>query len=130
MHELKTPLTSIIATVDLLQEQVKDPLQTRMVQNILRSSVNLEQRVNELFELARGELGLIKIEPVPLDMGRLIIEIAAEITPVAQEKGLKLRTEIPAAALTVGRQKPLRQVLINLLGIQSSSHPGRDYHQV
>jgi signal transduction histidine kinase len=130
VHELKTPLTSIIATVDLLQEQVKDPLQTRMVQNILRSSVNLEQRVNELFELARGELGLIKIEPVPLDMGRLIIEIAAEITPVAQEKGLKLRTEIPAAALTVGRQKPLRQVLINLLGIQSSSHPGRDYHQV
>jgi PAS domain S-box-containing protein len=117
VHELRTPLTSIIASSDMLGEQLKDPLQQRLLQNILRSSVNLEQRVNELFELARGEIGLLKIEPAVFDIHRLIEEIAAEMEPVVAGKGVKLRTEVPAGELPVmGDRSRLKQVIVNLSG--------------
>jgi PAS domain S-box-containing protein len=117
VHELRTPLTSIIASSDMLGDQLKDPMQKRLLQNIRRSSVNLEQRVNELFELAKGEIGLLKIEPAVFDMQRLIEEIAAEMEPIVAFKGIKLRTEVSAEELPVmGDRSRLKQVILNLTG--------------
>jgi signal transduction histidine kinase len=116
VHELRTPLTSIIACSDLLEEEVKDEIQLKLVQNIRRSTLNLEQRVSEMFELARGELGMIKINPVPLDMNLLIQEIIAEMNPLTL-KDVLLRSEVPEIIVPVmGDRSRLRQVLINLVG--------------
>jgi signal transduction histidine kinase len=116
VHELRTPLTSIIASSDLLEGEVKDPVQLKLVQNILRSSLNLAQRVNELFELARGELGLIKINPVSFDINVLIQELTSELGPVAAGKGVLLKAEISPDELTVVADRDrLRQVIVNLL---------------
>ncbi len=117
VHELRAPLTAIIASSDMLGEQIKDSLQQRMLQNIRRSSVNLEQRVNELFELARGEMGLLKIEPAVFDLRRLIEETAAELEPVITGKGLKLRVGVSPGELPVsGDRGRLKQVIVNLAG--------------
>jgi signal transduction histidine kinase len=117
VHELRTPLTSILASTELLQEQVKDGIQVALVNNIQRSSVNLEQRVNELFELARGELGLITLESRPLEMTQVIREIAAELNPVVEEKGLYLVLALPSHCPSiVGDKSRLRQILTNLIG--------------
>jgi signal transduction histidine kinase len=51
--------------------------------------LNLENRISELIELARGEVGLIKIIPAPLDMEMLIRKLS-RICPVAAGKGLSL----------------------------------------
>jgi signal transduction histidine kinase len=116
VHELRTPLTSIMASSELLEEEIKEPVHLKLVQNIRRSSSNMEQRVNELFELARGELGMVKIDPRPFDMGRLVREATAELAPVAAEKGLVLRSNLPAISLPViGDEGRLKQVLINLV---------------
>jgi signal transduction histidine kinase len=116
VHELKTPLTSIMACSELLEEQLKDEIEIRLIQNIRRSSSNLLQRVDELFELARGELGLIAINPASLDMNGLIREIVAEMSPLTSQKGLLLRSELPESSLPViGDKDRLRQVIINLV---------------
>ena len=39
--------------------------------------------VVELFELARGEIGLLKIDALDLDLGVLIEEVATEMSPIA-----------------------------------------------
>jgi len=115
VHELRTPLTSIIAGTDLLTNLVKEPTPQRIFQNIQRAAHNLDQRVTELFELARGEVGLIKLKTSPLDLGRLIEEITDEISPLAGNKGLILETDCLPGLRVLGDKDRLRQVMSNLL---------------
>jgi len=117
VHELRTPLTAIKLSGELLEEQVKENIQVSLVQNIQRATVNLEQRVNEMFELARGESGLIKIEPEPLDMVKIINEIINEMKPAASGQNVTLKAEIHDSRITVmGDKSRIRQILMNLIG--------------
>ena len=119
VHELRNPLTAIISSSNELKEneQLDEKIRIALVENICRASTDLEQRVNELFELARGELGLLEIHPELLDMNQLIQEISAEMEPVAAKKGIKLfwRLSDPPSQVW-GDKTRLRQVLSNLLG--------------
>jgi PAS domain S-box-containing protein len=114
VHELNTPLTSILASSELLELEVGDKTLQALVQNIRRSSRNLEQRISELIELARGEVGMLKINAMPLDIGELITEIVSEIKPVAEGKGLQIELELEKLPVVLGDRSRLRQVLANL----------------
>jgi signal transduction histidine kinase len=116
VHELRTPLTSIIAASDLLESIVADPTHLALARNIQRSADNLSKRVNELFELARGEVGLLKIDAEILDLCLLIEEVVAEFQPVASQKGLTLTSDCQRDINLNGDKNRLRQVLINLIG--------------
>jgi PAS domain S-box-containing protein len=119
VHELRNPLTAVISSSHELEEHtdLDENIRMALVRNISRSATDLEERVNELFELARGELGLLEINTESLDMNRLIREIGAEMAPVAASKGLQLSWQTAEeTALVRGDKKRLRQVLSNLLG--------------
>ena len=116
VHELKTPLTAIISSSDLLREQVHDKTLSAVVGNIWRGSLNLERRINELIELARGEIGMLKIDPKPIDISQLIQDVVSELTPIASGKGLSMIFEMQKLPLVQGDSNRLRQVMINLLG--------------
>jgi len=116
VHELKTPLTAILASGELLEMETRDSTLNSLVQNIRRSSLNLERRINELLDLARGEIGALHIESEPMDIKKLILEIILEITPIARQRGLILGTEVhDGLPFVQGDKNRLRQVLINLL---------------
>jgi len=116
VHELGPPLTSIIASTEMLEDLVDDTTRTKLVKNVIRSSFSLEKRVNELLDLARGDLGVIRLETERFDMNLLIREVVEEMTPLALEKGLVLRTVLGKTPLpaTVDTKR-IRQVLLNLL---------------
>jgi len=116
VHELRTPLTSIIASGELLESQVKETIQKSLVNNIQRSADNMEKRVNELFELARGEMGMLDIQPEPMDINLLISEIISEISPIAQGHHLELRADLsPGKLMVFGDRNRLHQVLTNVV---------------
>jgi len=115
VHELKTPLTSIVASVDLLESLIKDPVPLKLLGIIQRSSDNLANRVNELFELARGEVGLLKIDAAEMDLCVLIEEVVTEMNPIASQKGLKLSGDCLHDIKLTGDKNRLRQVLSNLI---------------
>jgi PAS domain S-box-containing protein len=116
VHELRTPLTSILASGELLDSQVQGAAQSAMVRNVRRASQNLEQRINELIELARGETGMLKINPMPTDFAEVVNEITAEMTPIANAKGLSLNVKIGEdIPLVLGDRSRLRQVISNIL---------------
>jgi two-component system clock-associated histidine kinase SasA len=115
VHELRTPLTSIVASSDLLESVVKQPIELSLTRNIQRAAHNLEQRVSELFELARGEVGLLTIEPLALDLCLLMDEVVAELGPVAKQKGLSLAGECTLGLEVMGDKGRLHQVISNLL---------------
>jgi signal transduction histidine kinase len=115
VHELRTPLASIIACTDMLGDIVAEPVQQSLSKNIRRAANNLDQRVAELYELARGEIGLIKVDLLPLDICLLVEEIVAEISPVAGQKGLSLIPDCREGLKVMGDKSRLRQVLSNLI---------------
>jgi PAS domain S-box-containing protein len=115
VHELRTPLTAILASSEMLEAEIQAKIPLALVKNIRRASLNLEMRINELIELARGEIGILKINPMPLDMAELVKEIVSEMTPVAAGKKLVIRVQIPDLPLVIGDRSRLRQVMTNLL---------------
>ena len=115
IHELKTPLTAVLCSSDVLKGEIHDKTLSALVGNIWRASSNLEQRIDELIELARGEMGLLKINPESLDISELIQDVVSEMTPIASAKGLSLVSEIQKLPLVRGDKNRLKQVVINLL---------------
>ena len=118
-HELKTPLTSIVASGGLLLEELEEESQSprvRLVENIIRSTNKLEDRLSELLDIARiGTLGF-KLTFELLDMRPLLQNMVTELLPVANEKRQSLTLDIPPSIPIVkaDRQR-LEQVLLNLL---------------
>ena len=115
VHELKTPLTSILTSSEMLNDGVPESTLVALTRNIRKSSLNLEQRINELLDLAKGEIGLLKIRAMPLNMAELLQDIVAETSPIASAKGLSLESSIPELPAVIGDSTRLRQIMANLL---------------
>jgi len=115
VHELKTPLTAILASSELLESEVHDNTISALIGNIRRASLNLEQRINELIELARGEIGLLRIDPNLIDISELIHDIVDEMAPVAAARGLNLTSEVSTIPPVHADKGRLKQVLTNLI---------------
>ena len=63
VHELKTPLTPIMSSSDLLVSGLKEEPWLSVAQNIQRGAINLNKRIGELLDLARGEIGMLQAQP-------------------------------------------------------------------
>lgn len=116
VHELKTPITPVLAAIELLQDEVKGERPERLVNSISRSAVNLNQRIDELLDLAKGETDMLQLNLVTVDMATMLQEIAGEMTPVALANEQIMTVDIPASlpAVLADRER-LRQVVMNLL---------------
>jgi len=116
VHELKTPITPVLAATELLLGEIKEERLMRLVQSIDRSASNLNQRIGELLDLAKGEIGTLELELEPVDMVLLLQEIGSEMIPVASHNEQSLSLELPSSLPTVSADKErLRQVVLNLL---------------
>ncbi len=118
-HELKTPLTSIVASGGLLLEELKKGGQSqevRLTENILSATKKLEARLSELLDMAKIENLGFKLNLETLDMRPLLHNIANELLPVAAEKHQALTLDILTSVPMVNADKQrLEQVLFNLL---------------
>jgi len=116
VHELKTPLTPILATSEILASEMKEEPWNNMAQNILRGGENLSKRIDELLDLARGEIGKLKVEPVLIDTSVYLKEIAAEMIPAAASRKQSLLIDIPDNLPRINADvQRIRQVLNNLV---------------
>jgi signal transduction histidine kinase len=118
-HELKTPLTSIVASGGLLLEELNNggqSQQVRLTENILSATKKLEARLSELLDMAKMESLGFKLNLELLDMRPLLHNIANELLPVATWKRQAITLDIPPSAPMVNADRQrLEQVLLNLL---------------
>lgn len=118
-HELQSPLTSMLASGGLLAEQVQKEYPApvlRLVQNILDSCHSLEAKLGELFDSAKGEVGILKLELEPLDPLPLLQDVASRFSPVIQSKGQSFTLDLPPSLPWIKADgERLEQVLTNLL---------------
>ncbi|PPD58790.1 PAS domain-containing sensor histidine kinase [Dehalogenimonas etheniformans] len=116
VHELKTPLTPLIASGEALLEISQGETELRLAGNIYRGAMNLERRINDLLDYARGEMGVLKVRVQPLNISPLLLDLAAEVSPQFDRKQQSLELEIDDdIPLVTADEDRLRQVLLNLL---------------
>lgn len=130
-HELKTPLTSIIAAAGLLAEELDnagDNSHRRLIQTIIQNSGTLETRLAELLDIVKTGSGTIELQLEPVDIKSLLRGTGMQISPIIQEKGQRLKMDLPPSLpLIRGDGQRLEQVVLNLLNNATKFSPeGRD----
>ena len=116
VHELKTPLTPIMSSSDLLVSGLKEEPWLSVAQNIQRGAINLNKRIGELLDLARGEIGMLKLNPKRVDFLKLLQHVGSEMSVLAASNGQKLKVELPdSLPLPWADEDRLRQITQNLL---------------
>ncbi len=113
-HELKTPLTVILSSADLLEESAQ-PEQKQYVDNILAESRRMKELVADMLTLSRAESGRAAAPLAPVDLSDLVTEAALRFEPVAFEAGHPLQYDIQNGLLVMGDCQQLEQLLEILL---------------
>jgi signal transduction histidine kinase len=118
-HELKTPLTSLRMAVYLLLENnlgELTPGQRDLLESARADAERLLQILNDLLDLARLESGVAQLNRTFVPVEGLLEEMAREVRPMAQARGLRVevRSSPGAAAVSVDPDR-IRHVFINLL---------------
>ena len=116
VHELKTPITPVLSSSELLIEELSDGPSLLLAKNINRGASNLALKINELLDLAKGEIGMLQVNPKRVYPLKLLQEIASEVTPIALRRGQHLSLDLPASLPMIrGDEERLGQILLNLL---------------
>ena len=100
-HELRTPLTAILGFSEMLAEgDVADPGAVReLARSMLSGGRRLLHTVNDLLDVARLRSGKVELSPVPADAAELARRVAAELRPLAADKGLALAVVPPGLSV-------------------------------
>ncbi len=113
-HELRTPLTSIRGFIQAILDGVVPQGEQNEYLKIVREEVDrLTRLVQDLLDLARIRAGSIKLDLNLLDAGKLVHDVTAEFSVVAEDR--KIGVETDEGLFIQGDHDRMRQVLINLL---------------
>mgnify|MGYP006420728897 CR=1 FL=1 len=121
VHELKTPLNSIMGYSQLLLRHEKSdasdtPKSIEHIGRVLRSSKQLLQLVNDSLEVSRAERGKIKLKLTEIKPSSIIRAGIETLEPLARDRGLQLDIDCDRAPeRIVTDTSRLNQIIINLL---------------
>lgn len=88
-HDIRTPLTSVIGYLSLLDEAPDMPMEQRAkyTRITLDKAYRLEKHINEFFEITRYNLQQIKLEMETIDLYYMLVQMTDEFYPILSEKG-------------------------------------------
>ncbi len=117
-HELKTPLASITAYVEMLVDGEADDEETKkeFYAVIQEQAKRLNRLIEDILNISRIESGLTKINKQPVSLTILLQEQLKMIKSYAEEKDIEVVGEIPIVHKPVYADKDMiSQVIVNLL---------------
>ena len=91
-HDLKTPLTSIIGYLSLLDEEknLSTKQKNKFVKIALEKSNKLEELINELFEITKYNSETLTIKKEKLNLTLLINQVIDEFYPILKEQNKEI----------------------------------------
>ena len=113
-HELKTPLTVILSSAELL-EQSAAPEQKQYVDNVRAESRRMKRLVEDMLTLSRVERGGEHLPDTTADLSDAAADAALRFEPVAYETGHTLSYDIAPGLLVRGDSGKLEQAVAVLL---------------
>lgn len=117
-HDLRTPLTAILGTFELLSNgaygQLSERGQTRVV-DAERESQRLIAMINELLDIERLESGNLQLLREDLELQPILLRATEAVSVIAAPRGIRLETATLNPVVNIDGDRVV-QILINLLG--------------
>ena len=116
-HDLKTPLTSVIGYLSLLDEAPDMPAEQRAkyTRITLDKAYRLEKMINEFFDITRYNLQQIVIQKEPVDLYYLLVQLTDELLPMLEKNGNTVRLQASETLTVPGDSDKLARVFQNVL---------------
>ena len=116
-HDLKTPLTSIVAYLSMLDSHPDMPQEQRekYIRIAMEKSIRLGELINEFFDITRYNLQNIELEPVEINLSLMLEQLADELYGVLQEKQLTCEVNVEENLMIYGDPDKLARVFDNIL---------------
>lgn len=114
-HEMRSPLTALIGSAELLDENLPQQERIAFMANIREQSRRLRDMMDKLLALARLEQRQELAEAVIVNLAELAERVTADHAARLKLRNLACRHKLAENALVLGEPFLLRQVLSNLL---------------
>jgi len=116
-HEIRSPMTGLIGTAELLCETDLSPEQRELVEILCSSASHLLAVINDILDYSKIEAGELRLQIQSFEPASLVEEIARLFRGRAMEKGLSLALDTSPTLPERVRGDPLRvrQILWNLV---------------
>ncbi len=114
-HELKSPLTSIRGSAELLLEEMPDDQKAKFHRNILTESKRIDSIIRKLVQLSVIENRQEPENPEEIDLLPLSEEILEALTPQVIKKGISIDNCLTHGDVVVGEKFLVRHALSNLI---------------
>ena len=112
-HDIKTPLTSIMGNVELMNSEGNE----KEISSIQQSADHILNLLTNLLDFSSLEQGKLKLEKNPFNINRLCAEIATMFEPIAQKKNLIFHyaTSVNNNLTAISDGLKIKQVASNLI---------------
>ena len=116
MHELKTSLTAIIASAEIIADELhldEGSVHWKLVQSIIRNAHRLNERVTAFAQIPRPPVETFEFRPEPVDIGQIIRNVVTRVHPGIQSRRQSLGLDVPDSLPVVRADKQhLEEVLL------------------
>lgn len=116
-HDIRTPLTSVVGYLSLLDEARSMPqeLREKYIRITLEKAERLEELIEEFFEITRFHQQGLSLNLAPLDLSYLLLQIKEEFYPMLEPGRLSVSLETESGLFLVGDGDKLARVFNNIL---------------
>lgn len=116
-HDLKTPLTSVLGYLKLLEDEpdISAELISKYTGIARAKAERLEELINEFFEITRFSTKKLILEPSTTNLSRMLTQITYEFNPVLKDKKLQWEINIPDNIEIVCDADKLERAIDNLI---------------
>jgi len=115
-HDLRSPLTRIrgIAEMTLLGKSSKSQYE-KMAANTIEECDNLIAMINTMLDISEAEAGVADVRVEEIDLCGLIVNACELFRPIANEKQIRINTNLPEGLKLNGDKNKLQRIVTNLL---------------
>src|ERR1700730_12551893 len=113
-HELRTPLTLIRTNVEAWLRRSNGQTRT-YAQSIVEAVEQLNRIVGDLTTLALADARQLRLNPKPIELNEVVKGLITQATPLADERGVRLRPDLNGGVRVDADLVRVRQLLLILI---------------
>jgi two-component system sensor histidine kinase VanS len=116
-HDIKTPMTSVIGYLSLLDEATDMPIEQKekYIKIALEKAERLEGLVDEFFEISRYSSQVEALSKEYIDLYYMLIQMSDEFYPLLSSSEKEITLDVPEDLVIYGNSEKLARVFNNIL---------------
>ena len=111
-HELKTPLTLILANLDIVEQELGH---SEWLDDIRTEGLRMSRLVGQLTALSRMDEDIVPMEKISFSLSEICEDTVAEFTPLLDSRGLTITAQIQPEVMFYGDEAAIRRLVTILM---------------